>query len=112
MSSDGSSPLFHFTKSDSECGQLLIDIIVELTSDALSFFLLGDDQFASEVLDLCVAMPKRVFGPFALSDVDHEAAECCRAAIFVFHTYQIVEPNDRTRRRDHAIFELVLFGHL
>ena len=66
---------------------------MELTSDALSFFLLGGDQFAGEVLDLRVAMPKcrgalakRFFSLFALGDVDHESPERYRDAIFLLHT--------------------------
>src|SRR3990172_6648992 len=56
------------------------------------------------------ASAQSFFRLFALRDVEHESSKLDRDPILALDADEVVQPNDRTGGRDHAVFELVLAG--
>ena len=58
------------------------------------------------------ALPQRGFGPLAIGDVDHHAAQCLGPAVDDVDRHPILEPDDAAVGGDHPVVELVVAARL
>ncbi len=97
----GLRALFQSLETYRQQGQPLIEIIMEFSSDAAAFFLLGADQPAGHFL-------QRALGVFAFRDVHHDADHFFQRSVFDDGMDRVVEPDCSPVGGHHTIFQRMM----